>query len=91
MQLPYNLFVRMLHLKQIKVSDNLKGFDMIQNIIVFSTVMILVSLTAHAGYSQTSSGFTVTTIALDASNVYILEELSEEDANASIEGDNSEK
>jgi len=70
---------------------NLKGFDMIQKIIAFIAVTMFVSVIAHAGYSQTNSGFTVTTIALDAANVELVEIQGEEDANASIEGDNSEK
>ena len=63
---------------------------MIKNIIALTTVMILVSLTAQAGYSQTSSGFTVTTIALDAANIDMVE-VQGEDENATAEGEKSEK
>ena len=63
---------------------------MIKNIIALTTVMILVSLMAQAGYSQTSSGFTVTTIALDAANIDMVE-VQGEDENATAEGEKSEK
>jgi len=64
---------------------------MIKKIILLIAVMIMTSLTAYAGYTQTNSGFTVTTIALDAANIDTSEGQIEEDANASVEGDASEK
>ena len=63
---------------------------MIKHIIALMTVMTLVLVTAQAGYSQTSSGFTVTTIALDAANIQMAE-VQVEDENATIKGENSEK
>jgi len=51
----------------------------------------MTSLTAYAGYTQTNSGFTVTTIALDAANIDASEEQIEEDENASTEGYASEE
>jgi len=73
------------------VSDNLKGLDMVKKLILLIAVIMMVSLTAQAGYEYQNSGFTVTTIALDAANVQAEEGQSEEDVNASAEGDISEK
>ena len=64
---------------------------MIRKIILLIAVMIMTSLTVYAGYTQTNSGFTVTTIAFDAANIDASEGQTEEDANASAEGDASEK
>ncbi len=63
---------------------------MIKKIMAFIAIIIITSLTAQAGYTQTNSGFTVTTIALDAANVDAVEGQTE-DANASAQGDASEK
>lgn len=64
---------------------------MIKEIITLIAVITITSLIAQAGYSQTNSGFTVTTIALDAADVEAVAEQIEEDANASIQGDASGK
>lgn len=73
------------------VRNNLKGLDMIKKLISLIAAIMMVSLTVQAGYEYQNSGFTVTTIALDAANVQVEERQSEEDSNASIEGDTSEK
>lgn len=64
---------------------------MIKNLIALITVIMMASLVAQAGYSQTNSGFTVTTIALDAADIEAVAEQIEEDTNVSIEGDASGK
>jgi len=64
---------------------------MIKTIMAFIAIVMITSLTAQAGYTQTNSGFTVTTIALDAADVDAIEGQIEEDANASVQGDASEK
>ena len=63
---------------------------MIKKIMAFIAIIMITSLTAQAGYTQTNSGFTVTTIALDAADVDAVEGQIE-DANASVQGDASEK
>ena len=63
---------------------------MVKKLISLIAVIMMVSLTAQAGYEYQNSGFTVTTIALDAANVQAEERQSEEDVNASTERDISE-